>query len=267
MRSRRRIAWRGVQYTLDGAVVGRNDGDPPRATSAGNDGGAAGQTVFARRWSGRARRCARRRRPRPPAPRSGPAPRSRPSRRVDGRVTGVALASGEEIAAPAVVSGIDPKTTLTTLVRPGRGRPVDALAGRQHPDARASCRRSTSSSTALPRVHGRGRRRRGLLRGRIVVAPRRSTRSSGRSTPRSTAGSRSRPVLEATIPSLVDPSLVAGAPDGHPRHERHRPVHAAHAPRRRVGRRGRDVGRGRGRARRSKTVRPGSAAASARARS
>src|SRR6185369_18049354 len=36
----------------------------------------------------------------------------------DGRATGVALASGEEIAATAVVSGLDPKRTLVELADP-----------------------------------------------------------------------------------------------------------------------------------------------------
>src|SRR4029077_6858534 len=36
----------------------------------------------------------------------------------DGRATGVVLASGEEIGARAVVSGLDPKRTLVDLVDP-----------------------------------------------------------------------------------------------------------------------------------------------------
>ena len=69
------IAWRGIQYTAMGpwsagttAVL--------LADSAGNDGGAAGQTVFARGGPGRAGRRARVGGPRRPASRSGPAPRS-----------------------------------------------------------------------------------------------------------------------------------------------------------------------------------------------
>src|SRR2546430_2582264 len=38
---------------------------------------------------------------------------------LDGRVRGVALSSGEEIEAPAVASGADPKRTLLQLVDPG----------------------------------------------------------------------------------------------------------------------------------------------------
>src|SRR4029079_8914519 len=42
----------------------------------------------------------------------------------DGRATGVALASGEEIAAPVVVSGLDPKRTLLELADPGAIAPT-----------------------------------------------------------------------------------------------------------------------------------------------
>ena len=60
--------------------------------SAGNDGGAAGQTVFARGGPGALAEALARRRARP-APRSGPAPRSSRSRSRDGRATGVVLAA------------------------------------------------------------------------------------------------------------------------------------------------------------------------------
>ena len=74
--------------------------------SAGNDG-AAGQTVYARggpaRW-----------RTRWPARSGGRRPDPTGAEVVaittaDGRATGVALASGEEIAARIVVAGADPK--------------------------------------------------------------------------------------------------------------------------------------------------------------
>ena len=102
------IAWRGVQYTAMGpwsagttAVL--------LADSAGNDGGAAGQTVFARGGPGRAVR----RRSRPP--RARPASRSGRGAEVvaitsrDGRATGVVAGVGEEIARAAVVSGHRPE--------------------------------------------------------------------------------------------------------------------------------------------------------------
>src|SRR5207342_58203 len=95
------IAWRGVQYTAMGpwsagttAVL--------LADSAGNDGGAAGQTVFAR---------------------GGPGALSAALVgsivAAGGEVwTGAVLASGEELAARTVVAAVDPKRLLTGLVDP-----------------------------------------------------------------------------------------------------------------------------------------------------
>ena len=69
------IAWRGIQYTAMGPWSAGTTavllGD-----SAGNDGGAAGQTVFARGGPGALRQGARSRRRARPASRSGPVPRS-----------------------------------------------------------------------------------------------------------------------------------------------------------------------------------------------
>ncbi len=59
----------------------------------------------------------------------------------DGRVAGVVLASGEEIAAALVVSGADPRRTLLELVEPGWLDPETMRAVRQHPRAAASSRR------------------------------------------------------------------------------------------------------------------------------
>src|SRR4029079_14641330 len=46
----------------------------------------------------------------------------------NGRATGVALASGEEIAAPVVVSGLDPRRTFLELVDPSQ-LPTDVVEG------------------------------------------------------------------------------------------------------------------------------------------
>src|SRR5690242_18926633 len=110
------VAWRGVKYSFLGPWSAGSTaillGD-----SAGTDGGAAGQTVFAvggpgavgdalaaaARAAGAQIRCN--------APVASIATR-------DGRATGVVLASGDEIAADVVVSGLDPKRTLVDLVDP-----------------------------------------------------------------------------------------------------------------------------------------------------
>ena len=57
------------------------------------------------------------------APRSGPRRRSRGSSSRNGRATGVALASGEEIEAPHVLSSADAKVTFLDLLEPGTLEP------------------------------------------------------------------------------------------------------------------------------------------------
>src|SRR5712692_4058179 len=110
------LAARGVRYTAMGpwsagtAAVLLND-------SAGNDGGAGGQTVFARGGSsavsdalisaakafGAEVRCGA---------------EVAHIATTNGRVAGVALSNGEELAARIVVSGADPKRTLLGMVDP-----------------------------------------------------------------------------------------------------------------------------------------------------
>ena len=111
------IAWRGVRYTAMGPWSAGST-SVLLADAAGNDGGGRGRDGVrqgrpVRRVRGAGVGC-----PRPPAPRSAPARRWSHVTTADGAVTGVALESGEEIAAPAVVSGLDPKQLLTTLVDP-----------------------------------------------------------------------------------------------------------------------------------------------------
>ena len=87
------------------------------ADAAGNDGGAAGETVFAKGGpSALSEALASAARAAGAEIRTGARVVAVTTR--DGAVTGVALASGEEIAAPAVVSGLDPKQLLTKLVDP-----------------------------------------------------------------------------------------------------------------------------------------------------
>ena len=110
------IAWRGIQYTAMGPWSAGTTavllGD-----SAGNDGGAAGQTVFARGGPGalvKALESAAREAG--VEIRTGAEVVAITSR--DGRATGVVLADGDELSARAVVAGIDPKRTLTKLADP-----------------------------------------------------------------------------------------------------------------------------------------------------
>src|SRR5665647_2596715 len=87
------------------------------ADSAGNDGGAAGQTVFARGGPGAlADALAAAARAFGAEIRTGAEVVGVTTR--DGRVTGPVLASGEEIVAPIVASALDPKRTLLGLLPP-----------------------------------------------------------------------------------------------------------------------------------------------------
>ncbi|TMC60544.1 MAG: NAD(P)/FAD-dependent oxidoreductase, partial [Chloroflexi bacterium] len=110
------IAWRGVQYCSLGPWSAGSTA-VLLSDSAGNEGGAAGQTVFARGGPGAlAEALAAAARANGVEIRTGAEVVAITSR--DGRATGVALASGEEIIAPVVVSGLDPKRTLVGLVDP-----------------------------------------------------------------------------------------------------------------------------------------------------
>jgi len=203
------IAWRGVRFASLGPWSGGSTavllGD-----SAGNDGGVAGETVYARGGPGAL------------AEALAAAARTlgaevRTSADViavttaDGRATGVALASGEEIAAPMVVSGADPKRTLLDLVDPVTlGPSMRWRAGNiRQPGVVAKVNLVLSGVPRFPAANGDER----LLRGRILVAPgidpiERAFDASKYGRPSET------PVLEATIPSLADPTLVSGAPEG-----------------------------------------------------
>ena len=197
------IAARGIQYT---ALGPRSPGTTAvlLVDSAGN-GGAPGQAVFARGGPGAVTQALTN------AAR-GFGARVRTGAQVarvsaaDGRVTGVVLADGEEIAAPVVASGADPKRTLLGLVEPAALGPQLAWrAGNLRlPGVVAKVNLLLAR---LPRfaacADGEERR----LRGRIVIAP--GIDALERASDASKYGRLSEaPYLEATIPSLVDPSLV-----------------------------------------------------------
>jgi phytoene dehydrogenase-like protein len=204
------LAWRGVQYCSLGpwsagsAAVLLFD-------SAGNDGGAAGQAVFAEGGPGAlSEALAAAARAAGAEIRCGAEVVTVTSE--DGRVTGVALAGGEEIAAPAVVSGLDPKRTLTALCDPvAVGPSMLWRAGNYRTPGVVS--KVNLVLSGLPRFTAAAGDDETLLRGRIVVAP--GIDELERAFDASKYGRVSESlVLEATIPSLVDPSLVEGAPDG-----------------------------------------------------
>ncbi|HET7031121.1 MAG TPA: NAD(P)/FAD-dependent oxidoreductase [Candidatus Limnocylindrales bacterium] len=204
------IAWRGIRHSFLGPWSAGSTaillGD-----AAGNDGGAAGQTVFAVGGPGALSEALA------SAVRAAGG-EIRCDAEVaaitshDGAVTGVALAGGEELASSVVVSGLDPKRTLVELADPvAIGPTMRWRAGNYRtPGVVAKINLVVDRLPRFTAAHGDDER---LLRGRIVVAP--GIDAIERAFDAAKYGRLSEtPVLEATIPSLVDPSLVDGAPEG-----------------------------------------------------
>ena len=137
------------------------------ADSAGNDGGAPGQTVFAKGGPGALAAALE-----SAATAAGATIRTGAEvARVlvrGGRVSGVALASGEELEASVVACGIDPKTVLTGWVDPEEAGPrLRWRAGNiRTPGATAVVELRLSGAPAFSGVDDPE-----LLAGRIVVAP------------------------------------------------------------------------------------------------
>jgi phytoene dehydrogenase-like protein len=130
----------------------------------------------------------------------------------DNRVTGVALAGGEELVAPVVVSGLDPKRTLVELADPVTiGPTMRWRAGNYRTPGVVA--KVNLVVDRLPRFSAAAGDDEQLLRGRILAAP--GIDAIERAFDDAKYGRTSdTPVLEATIPSLVDPSLVDGAAPG-----------------------------------------------------
>ena len=200
------LAARGVQYTALGpwsagtASVFLFD-------SAGHDGGAAGQTTFARGGPGAlADALASAVRGLGGEVRTGAEVAAVTER--DGRVTGVALADGREITAGVVVSGTDPKRTLTRFVDPVVLGPhmVWRAGNIRMPGVVSKVNLVLPGLPSFPAADDDASR----LAGRIVMAP--GIDALERAFDASKYGRVSdEPFLEATIPSIADPTL---APDG-----------------------------------------------------
>jgi phytoene dehydrogenase-like protein len=119
-------------------------------------------------------------------------------------VEGVVLASGEEIDARIVASSADPKQTLLRLLDPAELGPTLGWRA-EHIRTPGVVAKVTLVLDGLPSFGGADDER---LRGRIVIAP--SLDSLERAFDESKYGRISeRPYLEATIPTLSDPSLAS----------------------------------------------------------
>ena len=203
------IAWRGVRYAHLGPWSGGSTA-VLLTDSAGNEGGAAGETLYARGGPGALADALA------AAARSfGVEIRTQAEvtsiSTVDGRATGVVLTSGDAIEARAVVSGTDARRTLVELVDPVTvGPSMRWRAGNiRQPGVVAKVNLVLAGTPTFPAAEDDPRR----LRGRIVVAP--GIDAIERAFDAAKYGRPSEtPIIEATIPSLVDPSLVDGAPDG-----------------------------------------------------
>ena len=198
------LATRGVLYTATGpwaagsAAVFLND-------SAGNDGGAAGQSVIARGGSGAlGEALAASAKAFGADIRTGVEVTEIRSR--DGRVLGVTLANGETIDASLVVSAADPKRTLGLCDPVELGPTMVWRAGNiRQPGVTAKVNLALAD---VPRFNGADDVSR--LRGRIVIGT--SIDHVEKAKDAWKFGHVAEdPWLEATIPTLLDPSL---APEG-----------------------------------------------------
>ena len=195
------LAARGVRYAAMGP---RSAGTALNLLwDSASGGGAAGRTVFARggpealadalaaaaRGYGATIRCD-----------AGVAA----IRTGRGVVEGVTLASGEEIDALNVASSADPKQTLLNLVDPAVVGPTLGWRA-EHIRTPGVVAKVTLVLESLPAIGGADDER---LQGRIVLAP--TLDSLERAFNDSKYGRISEhPYLEATIPTLSDPSLAA----------------------------------------------------------
>jgi phytoene dehydrogenase-like protein len=170
------------------------------ADSAGNDGGAVGQTAFVRgRAAGLAGALLG------AARAAGVDVRTDSEVRrlltCDGGVEGVELASGEQVGAAAVACAVDPKTVLTGWLDPVVAGPrLRWRAGNiRTPGATARLELALSALPAFPGVDE------DALRGRIVAAP--GIDAVERAFDAWKYGEvGEHPYLEATIPTLHEPA-------------------------------------------------------------
>jgi phytoene dehydrogenase-like protein len=125
----------------------------------------------------------------------------------DGRVTGVVLASGEEIAARAVASGTDPQRTFLSLLDPALLDPEDLRRMRNY-QQKGMASKVNLALSGLPTF--KAAKGADELRGRIHIGA--SLDDLERAFDASKYGELAKKLyLDVTIPTLTDPSL---APSG-----------------------------------------------------
>ena len=203
------IAWRGSRYNASGPISPGTGASLlfDNITGDGADGGASGETVVAIGGPGALiNAIADAARGFGAEIRTGAQVTAITER--DGRVTGVALASGEEIIAPYVLSTLDPKSTLLNLLG------VEATGPELRRRLRAT--RNTGVTAKLNILldqlpvfpsAGSAAEQEVRLRGRITILS--DILGIERAFDSSKYGEMSEvPVVEAMIPTLIDPSLT-----------------------------------------------------------
>lgn len=203
------ISWRGSRYNASGPISPGTGASLlfDSITGDGADGGASGETVVAIGGPGALiDAIADAARGFGAEIRTGAQVTAITER--DGRVTGVALASGEEIIAPYVLSTLDPKSTLLNLLG------VEATG----PELRRRLRATRNTGVTaklnilldqLPTFPSAGStaEQEVRLRGRITILS--DILGIERAFDASKYGEMSEvPVVEAMIPTLIDPSLT-----------------------------------------------------------
>ena len=120
-------------------------------------------------------------------------------------VTGVALASGEELTAPIVISGLDPRLTFTKLLD-AKSLPAPLVDGVRRYKFRGSSGKVNLALSGLPDftcLPGMGPH----LRGAISVSP--SLEYLERAYDDAKYGEFSRhPYMDVVIPSMIDPQMA-----------------------------------------------------------
>ncbi len=209
------VATRGLRYTAMGPHHGGTSA-VMLTDSAGNAGGAAGETVYARGGPGAlATALAEAARTAGVEIRTGA--RVVAFRDDHERIGGVALADGTELESPVVVSGLDPRTTLQALTDPETLGPELGWEVDNFRDKGVTAKVNLALAD-LPVFEGlEGEDGATRLRGRLVFAPTMRYLDQAADAPKYGRVSEA-PWLEATIPSLVDPLLVDGAAAGGVKH-------------------------------------------------
>ena len=122
-----------------------------------------------------------------------------------GRTTGVALDSGEEIRAPIVVSGLDPRVTFTRLLDP-KELPASLVEGVRRYKFRGSSGKVNLALSGLPSfscMPGNGPH----LRGAISISP--NLEYLERAYDDAKYGRfSSHPYMDIVIPSMIDPGMA-----------------------------------------------------------